>query len=46
MSMYGTWYIFNAYRLPQPEMATNDVYDCMLKCWEYNPQDRQASQLV
>jgi len=33
-------YIETGHRLPQPEMATNDVYDYMLKCWQYHPNDR------
>ena len=33
------------FRLPQPDMATNDVYDYMLKCWEHNVQDRYCGWL-
>jgi len=33
-------YIESGHRLPMPEMATDDVYDIMLKCWQYKPADR------
>eukprot|EP00092_Neocalanus_flemingeri_P028200 GFUD01030624.1.p1 GENE.GFUD01030624.1~~GFUD01030624.1.p1 ORF type:complete len:807 (+),score=129.29 GFUD01030624.1:58-2478(+) len=33
-------YIESGHRLPMPEMATDDVYDIMLKCWAYKATDR------
>jgi tyrosine-protein kinase len=33
-------YIEAGHRLPQPEWATNDVYDYMLKCWQHDPNQR------
>jgi len=35
-------YIESQHRLPQPEKATDDVYDIMLQCWAYKPADRPA----
>jgi len=35
-------YIESQHRLPQPEKASDDVYDIMLQCWAYKPADRPA----
>merc|ERR1712013_178671 len=35
-------YIEAQHRLPQPEYATDDVYDITLQCWAYKPADRPA----
>lgn len=33
-------YIEAGHRLAQPEGTTNDVYDVMLGCWDYKPEER------
>ena len=30
----------SGYRMPAPESAPNEMYDLMLRCWTYEPEDR------
>lgn len=35
-------YLAHGNRLPRPEICTNELYSLMLKCWEYEPQERPS----